>query len=96
MTQGTFTFRVDEHLKGEFTQLAKAQDRSGAQLLRTFMRDYIESQKAIQEHDRWFRDQVHVGLAAAEAGELLSAEEVEAEAAAWRVKVRGHLADAGQ
>lgn len=62
----------------------------------TFMRDYIERQKATQEHDRWFRDQVRVGLAAAEAGDVLSAEEVEAEAADWRAKVREQLADAEQ
>lgn len=96
MTQSTFTFRVDDRLKSEFTQVAKAQDRSGAQLLRAFMRDYIESQKADQEHDCWFHDEVRVGLAAAQAGDVLSAEEVEAAAAAWRTKVREQLADVEQ
>ena len=37
----TFTFRVDENLKSQFTSAAKAKDRSGAQLLRDFMRDPI-------------------------------------------------------
>lgn len=34
MREATFTFRVDEALKSEFTTAAKASDRTGAQLLR--------------------------------------------------------------
>ncbi len=42
MTEATFTFRVDESLKAEFAAAAKARDRSGAQLLRDFMRDFVK------------------------------------------------------
>ncbi len=38
MTESTFTFRVDDSLKAEFSQAAKAKDRTGAQLLRDYMR----------------------------------------------------------
>lgn len=31
MTDATFTFRVDETLKAEFSMTAKSRDRSGAQ-----------------------------------------------------------------
>ena len=41
MGEATFTFRVDEALKAEFAQAAKADDRTAAQLLRDFMRDYV-------------------------------------------------------
>lgn len=34
MSEATFTFRVDESLKNEFSTAAKARDRSSAQLLR--------------------------------------------------------------
>lgn len=34
MSDATFTFRVDEGLKGEFASAAKAHDRTGTQLLR--------------------------------------------------------------
>jgi hypothetical protein len=37
MSDATFTFRVDEALRSEFAQAAKARDRTGAQLLRGFM-----------------------------------------------------------
>lgn len=46
MSEATFTFRVDRALKEEFSDLAKANDRSAAQLLRDFMRDYIQRENA--------------------------------------------------
>lgn len=86
MAETTFTFRVDEALKTEFSALAKARDRSGAQLLRDFMRQFVQSQQDAAAHDAWFREQVQIGIDSAAAGELLSAEEVEAEAEAWRAE----------
>uniref|UniRef100_A4XYU3 YacA n=1 Tax=Ectopseudomonas mendocina (strain ymp) TaxID=399739 RepID=A4XYU3_ECTM1 len=88
MSEATFTFRVDEALKSEFAQAAKARDRTGAQLLRDFMRDFVRQQQEAAEHDAWLRRQVQMGLDSANAGELLSSEEVEAEAAAWRAEMR--------
>jgi predicted transcriptional regulator len=58
MAETTFTFRVDEALKTAFTEAAKAHDRPGSQLLRAFMRDYIEK----AQHDAWFRTEVEHGL----------------------------------
>ena len=42
MSQATFTFRVDEELKAAFATVAEANDRSGAQVLRDFMRRYVQ------------------------------------------------------
>ncbi len=92
MTEATFTFRVDEALKNDFAAAAKARDRTGAQLLRDFMRSFVQQQEQAAEHDQWFREQVQIGIDAANAGELLSADEVEAEAEAWRAAVRRNLA----
>lgn len=91
MGEATFTFRVDDALKSEFAQAAKARDRTGAQLLRDFMRDFVRQQQEAVEHDAWLRRQVQMGLDSANAGELLSSEEVEAEAAAWRAEMRRKL-----
>ena len=44
MSEATFTFRVDAGLKYEFSSAAKARDRTGAQLLRDFMRDFVKQQ----------------------------------------------------
>lgn len=93
MSDATFTFRVEESLKNEFTAAAKSRDRTSAQLLRDFMRDYVRQQQDSAEHDAWFRRQVQAGQDAANAGDLLPAEEVEAEATAWRAGTRTRAAD---
>lgn len=73
-------------MKDQFSTAAKSQDRTGAQLLRDFMRDFVKQQEEAAAYDSWFRREVQVGIDAANAGDLVSAEEVEAEAAAWRTK----------
>lgn len=91
MSQATFTFRVDEELKDNFAAVAKSLDRTGAQLLRDYMRDIVRRQMEAEEHDAWFREQVRVGLDSANAGNLLPNEEVEAKFAARRAEIRGKL-----
>ncbi|MCH4562717.1 hypothetical protein MKP05_06185 [Halomonas sp. EGI 63088] len=91
MAETTFTFRVDDALKAEFSQAAKAKDRTGAQLLRDFMRDFVREQQEAAAHDAWFRREVQAGIDAANTGEVISADEVEAEAAAWRAETQRKL-----
>lgn len=93
MSDATFTFRVEESLKNDFTAAARSHDRTSAQLLRDFMRDYVRQQQDSAEHDAWFRRQVQAGQDAANAGDLLPAEDVEAEATAWRAGTRTQAAD---
>jgi len=73
MSKTTFTFRVDETLKSEFSAAAKHCDRNAAQLLRDFMRDFVRQQQEAAAHDAWFRRQVQIGLDSADAGNLVSA-----------------------
>lgn len=91
MNRATFTFRVDDSLKAEFAQAARANDRTGAQLLRGFMRDFVRQQQVAAEHDAWFRRQVQIGLDSANAGNLIPAAEVEAKFAAKRAATRCRL-----
>lgn len=85
MTETTFTLRLDAALKTEFATALKASDLNGAQVLRSFMRDFVHQQKrAAAEHDAWFRNQVHEGLASANAGNLIPSDEVEAHFTARR------------
>ena len=58
MPETTFTFRVDDELKQAFTKAARANDRPGSQLLRDFMREYVER----AEYDAWFRAEVEQAL----------------------------------
>lgn len=99
----TMTFRVNDDLKSEFSKLAKASDRSGAQLLRDFMRAYIHQQKKAADYDLWLTSKVEKARASADAGNLMPATDVEAHFAARRAttranqtrKVDGDLLDAG-
>lgn len=90
MNEATFTFRVDEALKSEFSAAAKTRDRNAAQLLR----DFVKQQQEAAEHDAWFRREVQKGLDAANAGDVVSAEEVEAQASAWRAETRRKMTGA--
>ncbi|MEO5344186.1 MAG: hypothetical protein H7842_12785 [Gammaproteobacteria bacterium SHHR-1] len=84
MSEVTFTFRVDEALKSQFSTAAKERDRTGAQLLRDFMREYVRHQEDAAEHDAWFRRQVQIGLYSANNGNLIPSAEAEAKFAAKR------------
>ena len=88
MTEATFTFRVEEELKAAFTEAAKTHDQTSAQLLRKFMRDYVKQQQEAAEYDAWFRRKVQKAVDSANAGELLSGDDVEAEFATLRKEAR--------
>lgn len=62
MGDSTFTFRVDEELKAAFSEIAAAQERTAAQLLRVLMRDAIQQWHDSQAHDAWFRGEVRQAL----------------------------------
>ncbi len=68
MNEATFTFRVDEALKKEFTTVAKKRDRTGAQLLRDFMREFVQQQETMPGYDDWFRAKVREALADTQPG----------------------------
>jgi len=92
MGEATFTIRVDEALKSAFADAAKSHDRTGAQLIRDFMRDYVAGQREAEDHDSWFRREVQAALDSANAGRLVSDDEVEAEAQSWREELRRRMA----
>lgn len=67
MADSTFTFRVDDELKAAFTEVAGAQERTAAQLLRLLMRETVQRAAEEQEHEAWFRRQVVQAVAEANA-----------------------------
>jgi predicted transcriptional regulator len=84
MAETTITIRVDAELNTAFSRAAETRSRTNEDLLREFMRDYVETQRTDSEYEQWFRRQVQIGIDAADAGELIPAEDVEAEFAALR------------
>jgi predicted transcriptional regulator len=51
----------------------------------------VRQQQEAAEHDAWFRRQVQIGLDAANAGDLIPGDEVEAKFAAKRAETRRRL-----
>lgn len=92
MAEATFTFRVEEELKAAFTEAAKADDQTSAQLLRKFMRNYVREQQEKADYDAWFRQQVQIGLDAANAGNVIPHEQVKAKFAKRRADTLRKLA----
>ncbi|WP_151750891.1 CopG family ribbon-helix-helix protein [Acinetobacter bereziniae] len=92
MKESTFTFRVDESLKQEFSSFAKDIDRSGAQLLRDFMRDFVKQQQEAASYDAWYQKQVQIGLDEADSGQLVPQEEVKSRFEEKRASLLAKLA----
>ena len=92
MSEATFTFRVEESLKQDFSSFAKTIDRSGAQLLRDFMRDFVKQQQEAASYDAWYQKQVQIGLDEANAGQLVPQEEVKSRFEAKRASLLAKLA----
>lgn len=84
MAETTITIRVDAELNKAFSRAAETRSRTNEDLLREFMRDYVETQRTDSEYEQWFRRQVQIGIEDADAGRVIPAEEVEAEFAALR------------
>jgi predicted transcriptional regulator len=84
MAESNFTVRVDDVLKEAFTKAAKAADRTGGQLIRDFMRDYIRER---EEYDAWVCKKVEAAREDLKAGRVFS----EAEASAYMAKVRAAM-----
>ncbi len=83
MADSTFTFRVDDELKAAFAEVAAAQDRTAAQLLRVLMREATQRWHESQDHDAWFRGEVTqaLGEAADPATDRVSHDQV---VSSWR------------
>jgi predicted transcriptional regulator len=90
MSGVNFTFRVDESLKEQFTTTAKIRGLTGAQLLRDFMREFVQQQDPAA-YNTWFAQEVQAGLDSANAGKLIPNADVEARFAARRAATRSGL-----
>ncbi len=88
MGEATFTFRVDDNLKEAFAEAARSQDRTGAQLLRDYMREVVQRQREDANYEAWLRQKIEPARAAVSAGRGVSADKVSAEFAALREETK--------
>jgi len=82
----TYTVRVPTPLKKAFDSVAILQERNGSQLLREFMRDYVQRNAGqALTHEDWFRQQVEKTRASIKAGRqaTVAADDVHAWLDSW-------------
>ena len=70
----TYTVRIPTPLKQAFDQVASLHERNGSQLVREFMRDYVQrNAKQADAHEQWFAHQVQATRQAVKTGKQSSA-----------------------
>jgi predicted transcriptional regulator len=61
--EAVFTVKLESDLRDAFAAEAEAAHRPASQIVREFMREFVERQREAREHDAWFRAQVQQALA---------------------------------
>jgi hypothetical protein len=60
--EAVFTLKLESELRDAFLAEAASSHRPASQLIREFMREYIQKQREAREHDKWFREQIQASL----------------------------------
>jgi predicted transcriptional regulator len=81
--EAMFTLKLEADLHESFMREAAETDRPASQIVREFMREFVEKQRAARDHNAWFRAEVEKGLREADdpAVQRISHDEV---AEKWR------------
>lgn len=89
--EAVFTMKLEPELRDAFMAEAAAADRPASQIVREFMRDFVQSQKEEREYTEFLRRKVEKARAQFEAGQSFSQEEVEAEVAERRKRLLNRI-----
>jgi predicted transcriptional regulator len=60
--EAVFTVKLETDLRDAFTAEAEAAHRPASQIVREFMREFVQRQREAREHDAWFRAEVQRAL----------------------------------
>jgi predicted transcriptional regulator len=72
-SSSTYTVRIPTPLKQAFDEVASLHERNGSQLVREFMRDYVQANaKQASDHQTWFAQQVQTTRQALKSGKQSS------------------------
>lgn len=72
-SSSTYTVPIPKPLKQVFDEVASLHERNGSQLVREFMRDYVQANaKQASDHQQWFAQQVQATRQALKAGKQSS------------------------
>jgi predicted transcriptional regulator len=84
MKAAVFTMKLEPELRAEFMAEAEASHRPASQVVREFMRSFVQQQRAQREHDAFVQRKVEAARTSVVEGLGRSNEEVEAAFAARR------------
>lgn len=56
--ESVFTVKLESELRDAFAAAAEAAHRPASQIVREFMREFVQHQREAREHDAWFRAEV--------------------------------------
>ena len=82
--EAVFTMKLEPELRAAFMAEAEASHRPASQILRELMREFVQRQRQAREYEDFLQGKVATAREQIRAGEVASAEEVEARAAARR------------
>lgn len=88
MSKAVFTMKLEQELRDEFMRAALEDDRTASQLVRDFMRAYLEQRREKLEYEDYYRQKVEAGRTSMRAGLGQSNEDVEAIFSAKREQVQ--------
>lgn len=60
--EAVFTVKLESELRDAFAAEAAAAHRPASDLVRGFMREFVERQREARQHDLWFRSRVQEAL----------------------------------
>ena len=84
MKAAVFTMKLEPDLRAEFMAEAEASYRPASQVVRDFMRAFVQQQRAQREHDAFVQRKVEIARASMQDGLGRSNAEIEATFAARR------------
>lgn len=84
MKDAVFTMKLEPDLRAAFMAEAEASHRPASQVVREFMRAFVDEQRAKREHEDFLERKVEAARAAMQSGSGRTNEEVEAVFAARR------------
>jgi metal-responsive CopG/Arc/MetJ family transcriptional regulator len=60
--EAVFTVKLESDLRDAFAAAAEETHRPASQIVREFMREFVQRQRETREHDAWFRAEVQRAL----------------------------------
>ena len=92
--EAVFTMKLEPELRDAFMAEAQASHRPASQILREFMREFIQSQREARDHTAYLQSKVTHAREQIRSGHYAKAEDVEAKFAKRRAKLNSNAAGA--